>query len=331
MSKFFAANAIMKKAMRLGTSIHQSLSTERIGCIGSTSAAVQNKKAARLDELKKLSGRWASVIRGEWWIDSSGQALFADQDIGEAGHEILAADYLLDKDALLEGLKERYPEEAERLENDYGGDEAGASAIFFNENVPDDIGAAAAGNMQKWHDIKKDVRLAFVKYDNAIMAINTDFWVWVLNDDAISRIQGFIIEEAEEISPQSTDEVTIEEASTKKNNSMPIGEFLGIKYPAQFWGIESRASADYLYHEMPAETLGDIANEGLLASEHDNRIYVSRKEPSTSSPGHVMLRFRDTGVPLERDADWYTSSSIDPGVIEVRINSDWVPLHQHLR
>jgi hypothetical protein len=73
------------------------------------------------------------------------------------------------------------------------------------------------------------------------MAINTDFWVWRLDESAISRIQNFIMDQVEEISPQAEDEVTIEEASTKNRNSMPLGEFLGIKYPAEFWRVKQSA------------------------------------------------------------------------------------------
>ena len=37
---------------------------------------------------------WSNPLRGEWWIDADGNAVFADGDIGDMNHEMLVIDHL---------------------------------------------------------------------------------------------------------------------------------------------------------------------------------------------------------------------------------------------
>ena len=49
--------------------------------------------------------RWSEVIKGEWWIDDSGFAEYADVDIGDTGHEGIAIR------SVIGGVKEELEEE----------------------------------------------------------------------------------------------------------------------------------------------------------------------------------------------------------------------------
>lgn len=200
----------------------------------------------------KLSGRWGSIITGEWWITPYGEAEYADQDVGDVGHEIIAANYMIDKELLLDCLKDYWKEQFSNGEIDeqeydeqiddlstYYSDEANAGYVFFNVFIPDEIGAKVVGSVDKWRDIKSDIRLAFAKYEGAIMVINTSFYAWKVTEDSINKIHSFIYEQIsdEEINKDAT--ITIEEASTKKNVTVELDEFLTMKYPSELWRVMS--------------------------------------------------------------------------------------------
>jgi hypothetical protein len=183
-------------------------------------------------------GEW--VPHGEWWIDDSGYASFADIDIGEQGHESIAVDYLLDKDVLIERLE---------LGDEYKSDEYGASSIYFNENIPDDVGIEAIGGVERWNDLKRDERLAYMKHGRAIHVVGLNFGVWVLDDNSIRRIQDFISEEFEDqLRPDH--EIWIEEHSKGGQFSMPVGEFLEIKHRRDFDAQLSQPQQLELFQKM---------------------------------------------------------------------------------
>ena len=54
-------------------------------------------------------------------------------------------------------------------------------------------------------------------------------------------------------------------------------------------------------------------------------------QPSSMNYGNVLLRFPREELPLKRDVDWYTHSTIDPTSLEIKVNENWAPLHKHLR
>lgn len=208
---------------------------------------------------EKLAGRWENYIHGEYWIDEYGQDTFADQDIGDVGHEMHAADAMLSKDILLEGLKEyiqnapeeEYTEEDKitklnELDDIYNSDELGASSIFFNEQIPDGVGAEAAGSMDKWKDIQQDIRFAYVKYHNAIHVINNSFSAWKIDENTIERIQNFIWERLSHLEENEManikEDVFIEEVNTHRSAEMPVGEFLQIKFPGELFRVSRGGS-----------------------------------------------------------------------------------------
>lgn len=198
----------------------------------------------------KLSGRWGSIITGEWWITQHGEAEYADQDVGDIGHEMIAANYMIDKDLLLGNLQEYWKDQFdsgnideqeynEQIENliQYSDDNMSSGDLFFNEFIPDEAGTKTVGSLTKWNDIKSDIRAAFAKYDEAIMVINTSFLAWKVTEDAINRMQRFIWEQIEDEEIMKGAEITIEEAGTRKNITINLDQFLTIKYPAELWRI----------------------------------------------------------------------------------------------
>lgn len=199
-----------------------------------------------------LAGRWGDIITGEWWITPYGQSEYADQDVGDVGHEMVAADYMIDKELLLDYLKDYWKEQLDNGEIDeqeykeqiddlssYYSDEVNASHVFFNVFIPEEVGAKVVGSQDKWRDIKSDIRLAFAKYDGAIMVINTSFYVWEITEDSINKIHNFIFEQIENEEINKNAEIIIEEASTKRRVLVDLDQFLMIKYPAELWRISA--------------------------------------------------------------------------------------------
>ncbi len=174
---------------------------------------------------------WGDYIRGEYWIDLNGFSLFADIDIGEAGHESIAIDQMLDKDILIEGLSEESLLTEEAIK-EYEDDESGASYIFFTENIPDNIGIEAAGSKERWDDLKKDARLAYAKHEGAIAVVNENFYCWNLTNKTINAIQDFLFENYD---PLPTSDIVIEEGFSGKYARIPIKDFITIKHPGELW------------------------------------------------------------------------------------------------
>lgn len=199
-----------------------------------------------------LAGRWSAVITGEWWITKDGQSEYADQDVGDVGHEIVAANYMIDKELLLDYLKDywkgqldsseidqqEYEEQIDDLSSYYS-DEVNAGHVFFNVFIPEEIGAKVVGSLDKWKDMKSDIRLAFAKYEGAIMVINTSFYAWKVTEDTINNIHNFIFEQIDDEEINKDAEILVEEASTKKRIAIDLDQFLMIKYPAELWRISA--------------------------------------------------------------------------------------------
>lgn len=190
----------------------------------------------------KLSG-WDDYIRGEWWIDLDYGAEYADQDVGESGHETIAIDNLLNKDLLLDYLKEYYAQEIENKEDlqqeldrleEYSSDDYGSSTIYFNEIVPDSVGVQLVGQ-ELWADIKKDVRMAYAKHRGAIMVINSNFYAWTISKRTISVMQDFLWEIFSHSEEEIKGEMTIEEGKSSQHRTMSISDFLQIKQPGEIW------------------------------------------------------------------------------------------------
>jgi hypothetical protein len=200
----------------------------------------------------RANGSWEDYIKGEWWIDSSGRSMFADQDLGEAGHEQIAINNMIDRDVLFEELARWYRSKAplsegwSRREADERADEllsmlesgSEPAEVILNDYVADSVGSKAAGGMAKWKALKEDARRAYAKYEGAILAIDRNFAAWRVTESTISAIQSFIEEQAEgddEIDDMGT-KVCVEQFEPQKYGCMPVAEFLLIRKPKELWG-----------------------------------------------------------------------------------------------
>lgn len=220
----------------------------------SASRRGRRSKKLRLTVLRPVGirpngGAWRDYVRGEWWIDRTGQSEFADMDVGEAGHERIAVENMLDRDALVEGLAGWYRSK-EPLKNGWGRDEANdkaseiqdaesAADIFFTEFVPDSVGAKAAGSLQRWRDLKTDARLAYAKHEGAILAINKNFFAYRVTEETIAAIQSFIeelVSEGGEDDPiDGSADICVEQGEPTKYACLPADEFMLIRKPKELW------------------------------------------------------------------------------------------------
>jgi hypothetical protein len=188
---------------------------------------------------------WKDYIRGEWWVDAQGEPIFADQDVGDVGHEAIAVDAMLSKDALIDGLIDRYQAEGDEdseakideledmRENEYG-----ASEVYFNYQIPDEVGIAAAGSEEKWNDVEHDARLAYAKYEGAIQVVDKDFTAYRITSDTIEAMQSFILGQAEfEDVDDNTTEITIEQIEPSKSVTLRVSDFLTLKDPRVLWSL----------------------------------------------------------------------------------------------
>jgi hypothetical protein len=185
--------------------------------------------------------RWGSVISGEWWITDYG-AEYADQDIGDQGHEAIAVNNLFDANAALDAAKESLQNDPENEDLEYlveqikenMSEEWGSSSVFFNVNIPDEIGIQAVDNPQIWFELKKDPRIPFMKYSKAIRVINNAFEVYTLNTNQIKQIKDFIKENIDEINWE--EEMVIGQVDPGKSQYHRIIDFINfVNKPGEAW------------------------------------------------------------------------------------------------
>ena len=205
------------------------------------------------DFQKNGRANWGDYVKGEWWLDSSGRSTFADQDIGEAGHEQVAIDSMVDAEALMSGLVEWYRSgsalsegwirddahnKADDLEAAWGRGTSAAELLAV-EYIPDEVGAAAAGSPERWRDVQEDPRTAYAKHEGAILAIDTAFATWKVTDSTIAAIQAFIYDvaadEDEDIDDADTEVIIEQLGPPKKWGSMPIKDFMLITKPKEIF------------------------------------------------------------------------------------------------
>lgn len=180
--------------------------------------------------LARRNSTHGGFIRGEWWITNDGEVLFADQDIGEEGHEAIALRYLIDSEVLADELLKRglIAEDDVDMIMEYG-----AGVVLAGMKIPGSVGVKAAGE-QVWKDIiDMGPREAFMKHHNAIMVVGESFYVWKVTEKSINAIQNFIFEEAdgEDLNPKTS--VYVEQVTPHKYSDMPWGEFQFIKKPSE--------------------------------------------------------------------------------------------------
>ena len=168
--------------------------------------------------LKKAED-WSDYVKGEWWIDDSGFAQFADIDVGDSGHEGIAIDNIVGSyvDEIAEAMEEynKTADEDDKVDlNHYRQDmEYGGGYLYYEVGIPSDIGEKVMGK-EKWTLLNKDPRLAYAKYENAILVINLNFAAYKITDETIKKIQNFIYEQA-----PSLDEEKLEGGEEEIHNS----------------------------------------------------------------------------------------------------------------
>jgi len=196
------------------------------------------------------NGTWGDYVRGEWWITLDGDDMFADGDIGPAGHEQIAIDSMLDKDQLInaivrgvldcepEDIAEAITTEVEDLRWD---DEIGSSNVFaqYGCYVTDSSAEKLMrGGLKGWRLLQQDARAAFSRYWGAIHVINFEFSVWQLTPKSLTSMQNWLESklEGDEVHPRDDTELCITEWESKRYNCLEINEFLTARHPRDVWG-----------------------------------------------------------------------------------------------
>ena len=157
--------------------------------------SVQQQIRGRL-EVPGMYNPSSDGLRGEWWIDDSGSATFADGDIGDQNHEIIAFWSALgvDPDETF-SLGEILPDEGLSEEQASGLLEMGAdpkAVEFFSGDGGD----------------ARD----FMMVERAwIRVADSNFQLWNLDDEALGRIRDFINNEYPEDEDPLEDTFEIEE------------------------------------------------------------------------------------------------------------------------
>jgi hypothetical protein len=309
----------------------------------------------------KLASNWGNLVSGEWWITPAGEFEFADIDVGDYGHEYIAVNYLFDKDIAIDLLKdkayndlklniiseEECNEILEKLESYTNEDPA---ALFFNEEIPNDIGKLAC---DCWDDLNKDPRLAFAK-KGAILVIDTNFYLWKLTKDSIENIKNFIFENSQmETELENSDnEIIIEEASTKKSSTIPFNEFLMISNPGEIWRLNKLAMPfdselfDSLHSKHIRETIPKdrevIVYHGTSSKRFVKILQYGSLDPVQSIENKAWENTTSGGIYVTRKFEGFTGAESyarhsstndggdgsDPTILEIVIPLSWIELDE---
>lgn len=177
-------------------------------------------------------------VSGEWWITQDGETIYADQDIGELGHEAIAFDHMVDKEIVVDGLLERDiidEDEAKELQDD----DVTVIYIYNQFGIPDDLGKEAVDRPEIWTAIKKhDARYAFIRYYGAILVLGENFLSYTVTKKTLEAIKEFVLELTDD-DPDSNMQITVERIyPSQKYFSVPWSEFQFLKSPskAEWWG-----------------------------------------------------------------------------------------------
>lgn len=204
----------------------------------------------RRERLKELQGLWSDYVRGEWWINEDGSSDYADVLTGDAGHEQIAIERMIDEDSIRDAL-------LNELDSGKRDDDTNRKMIHLLDylrptrryddsnvfeilsklvDVPESVGIKATGSKDAWNDLKNDPRFAYMRHQNAIRVINNQFQAWKVTPKTIRAIQNFLYEQsAGDDAPEGDTEVCVEEVGTRKYACKPVSEFLTIKMPGKLW------------------------------------------------------------------------------------------------
>jgi hypothetical protein len=191
--------------------------------------------------LRRNPSSWRDYIRGEWWVDASGNAEVADGMTSDYDHAQIAVNSMLNADVILDWFDSRPEEfEGEHAVGRRHAEEWGIASTFW-ESVPDEVGAEAAGSLERWKLLKKDPRAAYSKYEGAIYVINREFAAWMWTETTMTAVRAFIEgevaeqgEDYENIDDPRT-EATFEQISDGKYASHPLRDFMLMRKPKELW------------------------------------------------------------------------------------------------
>lgn len=230
------------------------------------------------------------LLYGEYWI-IDGQEEYADQDIGDRGHESIAVDHLFNAEEALQIAEEMLQnnpddEDLEYLVDQikkYYSEDYGSSSVFFNVNIPDEIGRQATTPPEAWDVMKKDPREALMKYRGGIYVINSNFGMWKLTQDKLNSIINFIYNNIE--NPDAVGDVHIEQFNPPKYASIPWEDLQNIKFPNQVWSGSGFKSPEY------ADDVNDLSLTDVWEGAKDVGKSVlqgvglmDKEQPTTSTP-----------------------------------------------
>jgi hypothetical protein len=217
-------------------------------------------------------------LRGEWWIDDSGGATFADGNVGDQNHEIIAFWSALGVD----------PDEAFSL-----------GEILPNEGLSEE---QASGLLEMGAEPKAveffsgdggDAR-DFMMVERAwIRVADNNFQLWTLDDEALGRIRDFINNEYPEDEDPLEDEFQIEELRKGGVHLSVSGSDL----------LESGKSADALKYSAQRE------RTGMYNPQTSERTYYEIGHRGLKSKLWYGDEFNITVEPAEFDID---GTDVDP-------------------
>ena len=147
-------------------------------------------------------------LRGEWWLDDSGQATFADGDIGDYNHIMVAFESALGVNLEDSDTPEMIP--LEPLSNE--------AIAWLRENDTDTKALEYLKDGSDPRDYAMEVMGWIRILDNQFQMMNFD-------RNALDNISGFLYEEYGDTGvdlKECDDEIIIEEMSTNKMYSLPI-------------------------------------------------------------------------------------------------------------
>lgn len=207
-------------------------------------------------------------LQGEWWIDDSGYATFADGDIGDQNHATIAFQSALGID--LDEVLSNQQYALERITEYLNETDISLSAVLgitpvellnsLVTNINDILtghltetqilGLMALGADAKFLNFIRrdqgDVR-TFMMLENAWIRVdNNNFQLWNLDDEALGRIRDFVANEYPEDEDPLEDEFEIEELRKGGMHLSVSGSDL----------LESGKSADTLKYSAQRERTG---------------------------------------------------------------------------
>jgi len=217
-----------------------------------------------------VADSWGDYIRGEYWLNPDGSSDYADGDLGDKGHESIAAEAILGNKSFeleqafinyfknvqatadptefqseLRTYKDYFPQGSQDIEEfslNNSSMDGSAGDIFWSPGIPHPVGEAVFG-VEGWNEINEDIREYYMKHFGTAHVIDNNFGVWLLTPKLIEAIKDFLYERASENGEEENLDgtINIEEISTRRwASDIEVAEFMNMKYPGQvFAGVRA--------------------------------------------------------------------------------------------